>query len=118
MTLYLNGTDDGNTAKKIQSFLEHSLNMEEDQLLNSIQGLEGVHYDYEGVSVTNPEAGIDRAVGQIDGGQSEQVSSISWIAGIALISVGSIALFAFALLFVRKKRREKDHESFQRLRMI
>jgi len=113
MTLYLNGTDDGSTAQKIQSFLQNSLNIKGDQFLDSIQGLEGVHYNYEGAPVTNPEAGIDRAVGQIDGDQTQENPSIGWIAGITLISVGSIALFALVLLSVRKKRR-KDQESSQK----
>eukprot|EP00804_Cyclotella_cryptica_P002327 CCRYP_004057-RA/>CCRYP_004057-RA protein AED:0.05 eAED:0.05 QI:264/1/1/1/0.5/0.33/3/343/594 len=113
MTLYLNDTDDGTTAQNVQRYLEKLLNTEGYQFLDSIQGLEGVHYDYEGAPVANPEAGIDRAVGGTEESQSEQVRSSGWIAGVVLVSIGSIALVAFGLIFLRKKKKEKDQESFQ-----
>ena len=84
------------------AFLEGAMNGDRGEFLG-IDGLEGIRY----LPKEGSRGSVGGATVQIKGAESRALSG-SWIAGIVLLSVGSVALIVVASMLALRKRKGED----------
>jgi hypothetical protein len=115
MTLYFNEEPTEESSRMAQQALEASFNEDDPSpfLASSgsnygVKDVEAVRYMYEGAPVVEPLA-PDKA---IEGNYEDKSLSSGWIGGISMIAIGAVAILALALVFLRKRQRDIQQESY------
>lgn len=115
MTLYFSEEPTEESSRMAQQALEASFNEDDPSpfLASSgsnygVKDVEAVRYMYEGAPVVEPLA-PDKA---IEGNYEDKSLSSGWIGGISMIAIGAVAILALALVFLRKRQRDIQQESY------